>query len=170
MTIVRFLPGEPFPAYAYTPGRDPHPVRDPRGHSFGAHPATPPPPDPDRWCESRDYLRGIDLFNAGYYWEAHESWEGLWNACGREGVMARLLQGLIALAAAGVKLRQGTPEGARAHARRALDLLGSVGAGPARYMGLDMAVLSEAAGALTAAGFKPHREPDVLGLRLMPEA
>ncbi|TGQ49534.1 DUF309 domain-containing protein, partial [Mesorhizobium sp. M1C.F.Ca.ET.210.01.1.1] len=23
---------------------------------------------------------GIDLFNHGYYWEAHEAWEPLWHA------------------------------------------------------------------------------------------
>jgi predicted metal-dependent hydrolase len=169
MTIARFLPGEPLPAYAYTPGRDPHPVRDPRGHSFGQHPATPDRPDPGRWRESHDYLRGLDLFNAGYYWEAHESWEGLWNACERDGPTARLLQGLIALAAAGVKLRQGIPVGARTHARRAKDLLDSVSPDTGRHMGLDLTALSEAALALTASDVAARPEPAVLGLFLMPK-
>jgi predicted metal-dependent hydrolase len=169
MTNARFLPGEAFPAYAYTPGRNPHPVRDPRGHSFGAHPATPAAPVPERWRESHDYLRGCDLFNAGYYWEAHESWEGLWNACGREGPTARLLQGLIALAAAGVKLRQGTTGGARAHARRAMELLASVAPDMQRHMGLDLAALSEAARVLAESEMAARPEPAVLDLMLRPQ-
>ena len=31
---MRYLPGRPFPAYAFLPGRDPHPTRDPSGHSY----------------------------------------------------------------------------------------------------------------------------------------
>src|SRR4051794_23916492 len=32
---VRLLPDEPLPPYSFVPGRFPHPVRDPAGHSFG---------------------------------------------------------------------------------------------------------------------------------------
>jgi len=137
--MTRFLPDEPFPAYAYTPGRNPHPVRDKDGHSYSLRPPAPPAPDPERWQDSHDYLRGIDLFNAGYYWEAHEAWEGLWNACGRTGATASFLQALIALAAAGVKLGEGKSRGVAAHAARAASLLG--GLEPARFMGLDIASL-----------------------------
>ena len=45
----------------------------------------PDPPDPEQWHLCRPYLYGIDLFNDGYYWEAHEVWEGLWHACGLRG-------------------------------------------------------------------------------------
>jgi predicted metal-dependent hydrolase len=62
------------------------------------------------------------LFNAGYYWEAHEAWEGLWHAHGRLGPTANVLKGLIKLAAAGVKVRQGQPHGIITHARRAASL------------------------------------------------
>jgi predicted metal-dependent hydrolase len=68
-------------------------------------------------------LYGIDLFNHGYYWEAHEVWEGLWHACGRKGQTADFLKGLIKLAAAGVKVREGKPQGVRSHATRAEALL-----------------------------------------------
>ena len=60
----------------------------------------------DGWALSPAYLRGVELFNAGYYWEAHESWEALWHAHGRRGPTAGVLQGLIKLAAAGVKIRE----------------------------------------------------------------
>ncbi len=64
----------------------------------------PEPPDPEEWRACRNYLYGIDLFNHGFYWEAHEAWEGLWVACGRRGPTATYLQALN-LAAAGFKAR-----------------------------------------------------------------
>ena len=53
------------------------------------------------------FRRAIELFNAGYYWEAHEVWEELWHVEGRRGPTAELLKALIKLAAAGVKVREG---------------------------------------------------------------
>jgi len=70
--------------------------------------------------------RGAELFNRGLYWEAHEAWEGLWLACGRKGTTADFLKGLIKLAAAGVKIRQGQLDGVRNHARRAAELFAGV--------------------------------------------
>src|ERR1700675_2052924 len=87
----RLVPDEPFPPYAFVPGRYPHPTSDPKGHSFGITPALPAKVDPDRWQECRPYLYGIDLFNGGYFWESHVAWEGLWMACGRKGVVADFL-------------------------------------------------------------------------------
>jgi predicted metal-dependent hydrolase len=116
--------GGPFPPYSYVPGGPwPHPTRSPDGHSHGCTHEAVPPIEADRWTQSPLYLRGIDLFNAGYYWEAHETWEPLWHAHGRRGATAALLQALIKLAAAGVKIRERKPEGARTHATRAALLL-----------------------------------------------
>src|SRR5207245_6627760 len=66
---ARLVPDYPFPPYAFVPGRFPHPISDPRGHSYGIKPLPCEPPDPDRWNECRPCLVGIDLFNHGYYWE-----------------------------------------------------------------------------------------------------
>lgn len=77
------------------------------------------PLDPYAPLQSEMLLFGIDLFHHGYYWEAHEAWEALWVAAGRKGPVAELLKALIKLAAAGVKMRQGLPEGVRSHAERA---------------------------------------------------
>lgn len=118
----RYVPERSLPPYAYVPGGFPHPVRDPEGHMFGRDEGPPEPLDPANWRACREYLYGIDLFNHGYYWEAHEVWEGLWHACGRSGAMGDFLQGLIKLAAAGVKAREGNPNGVRRHARRAAEL------------------------------------------------
>ena len=52
---------------------------------------------------------GVELFNSGEFWEAHEAWERLWLAAkGEEKVF---LQGLIQLAAAYVHVRRGTYAG-----------------------------------------------------------
>jgi hypothetical protein len=93
---------------------------------YGQGPATAPALDPDRWHDSEAYRYGIDLFNHGFYWEAHEAWESLWHAAGRRGPIATWLKALIKLAAAAVKLREGNAAGARRHANRALELLEEV--------------------------------------------
>src|SRR5262249_27229341 len=117
----------------------PHPVSDPKGHSFGRPHENPPAIDPEHWQQSGAYLRGLDLFNYGYYWEAHEGWEGLWHAAGRRGEAAGFLKGLIRLAVAGVKERQGLGDAARAHARRAAELWRGVARD--RYLGLNVGAL-----------------------------
>jgi len=55
--IARLVPDEPFPPYAFVPGRLPHPTSDPAGHSFGKEPAVPSNVDPERWHECRPYLQ-----------------------------------------------------------------------------------------------------------------
>jgi uncharacterized protein len=142
MPPPRLLPVEPFPAYAFVPGRLPHPISDPQGHSYGHEAATVEPLDPRDWRRSPFYLRAIDLFNHGYYWEAHESWESLWHACGRKGVLADFLKGLIRLAAAGVKVRERRPAGLISHATAAESYLTRVaytlGSTEDRYCGLSL--------------------------------
>jgi uncharacterized protein len=138
----RLVSDVPFPPYTFVPGRSPHPISDPKGHSYGAKPSPCEPLDPLRWSESRPYLLGLDLFNHGYYWEAHEQWEGLWHACGRSGATADFLKGLIKLAASGVKHLEGKPEGVKSHARRAMSLWnqagGTSGAQRTVFLGFDV--------------------------------
>lgn len=160
----RFVPDRPFPPYAYLPGRHPHPTRDPEGHSYGAALETAEPPVPEDWRACGDYLYGIDLFNHGFYWEAHEAWEGLWVACGRQGATATYLQGLINLAAAGFKARWGNARGLRANAGTASRLFTSaarrLGAGGVRHMGLDVRALADLAAAIATAQSESRRSPD----------
>ncbi len=118
----------PFPPYSYVPGKFPHPVRDPAGHSFGQEPAPVVLDQRDDWATCAEYRRGVELFNAGYFWEAHESWEAVWHALGRQGAEADFLKGLIKLAAAGVKAGEGRPAGVARHARRAHELFQQVAA------------------------------------------
>jgi hypothetical protein len=147
----RLLPDRPLPPYAYVPGRTPHPTRDAGGHLHGRAPASTPAPDPLDWRASPSYLHGIDLYNHGYYWEAHEAWESLWHACGRRGPTARFLQALIRLAAAGFKVREGRPNGRIRHAQAAAAAFETLArtTGP-RFMGLALADLAHDAAAIAA--------------------
>lgn len=120
--VPRYAPEWPFPPYAYISGRHPHPIRDPQGHSFGQEETPISPPERQEIVSHPQFLFGVDLFNYGFYWEAHEVWEGLWHACGRRGALADFLKALIKLAAAGVKAREGKPVGVTRHAERAREL------------------------------------------------
>jgi len=136
---------EDFPVYSYVPGGPwPHPTRSSDGQS--AHERVGEdaviPLCPSNWSSSRPYMRGIRLFNAGYYWEAHECWEALWHVHGRTGPTADFLRALIKLAAAGVKVRERRPLGVTTHARRAAELLAMLQAQVGRTLhGLDLAWL-----------------------------
>ena len=116
------------------------------------------PLDQATWRQNETWLDAIDLFNAGYYWEAHEAWEALWHAGGRKGPTADLLKGLIKLAAAGVKASEGRPAGVRQHARRAAELLASARSQGASAWGLSFDEVQAAAQQIAAEGnFAPPR-------------
>jgi hypothetical protein len=57
--VPRLEPDEPFPLYAYVPGRFPHPTADSEGYSFGTSPALPSKVEPDQWYECRPYLQSL---------------------------------------------------------------------------------------------------------------
>jgi uncharacterized protein len=139
VTIVGDAGGR-FPPYAFVPGGPwPHPTGSPRGHAAGRAPDVVMPIAGDDWSGSPAYCRGLALFNAGYYWEAHEAWEGLWHAHGRQGPTADLIKGLIKLAAAGVKVRQRQRHGVVTHARRAAALFATAREQEGRHqLGLDL--------------------------------
>src|SRR5947209_5417022 len=104
------------PSYAFVPGGPwPHPASSPMGHAFGLARGPVEPIGDGEWSKSAEYLRGVRLFNAGYYWEAHEAWEALWHAHGRSGATADVLKALIKLAAAGLKVRQRQTHGIIVH-------------------------------------------------------
>jgi uncharacterized protein len=145
LAVPRYYPQRPLPPYSYVPRVNPHPISDPRGHSFGHTETAMRPLDEASYASNATYLYAIDLFNHGFYWEAHEAWEALWHAAGRRGVTADFLKGLIKLAAAGVKAREGRAAGVRQHAARAEDLFGSVAAGRERMFGMELAALRRAA-------------------------
>lgn len=142
----RRLPEKSFPSYAYLPGRQPHPVRDPAGHSFHSEAS---PGAKEASLDSDMFLWGIDVFNHGYYWEAHEAWEGLWQVADRGAPLRMLFKGLILLSAAGVKIREGKHAAALRHAGRAAALLRRLMNAPDRAfecaLGMSLTVLAEQA-------------------------
>jgi uncharacterized protein len=154
------------PPYTYVPGGPwPHPTRSREGHLFGVVHAPAEPIVNGRWESSALYRRGVELFNCGYYWEAHEAWEPLWHAHGRRGVIADVLRALIKLAAAGVKVLEGRPGGVRTHALRASALFAKAREETGSYMlGLDLDEWAERAAAL-AGGQLPVQPPSVTDVR-----
>jgi len=69
--------------------------------------------DLDALATDDDFRHGVDLFNHGFPWEAHEAWEPLWFAAPRGRPERALLHGLIHVAAAAVKARAGALGAAR---------------------------------------------------------
>jgi len=137
----RYLPGRALPPYQYVPGANPHPVRDPRGHSYARSSSAPPPHDswdPADWRESVDWLWGVDLFNAFYFWEAHEAWERLWVGQPRSSAPALVLQGLIQLTAALLKIRGNAVAAARRLSLAGLEKLTRAAAMRRRLLGLNL--------------------------------
>jgi len=174
----RYCPARPFPPYAYVPGRTPHPVTDPAGHAHGRPARGRPEREParipaERWKENEEYLYGVDLFNAGFYWEAHEAWEGVWKAS-REAdqAQATFVQGLILIAAAQLKRGAGAAGAARALAGEGLERVKAVydatGAGylGVGYMGVTPAAVADAALAALEGGSPAGSEPPRLALVL----
>ena len=118
MLRPRWLPQKSLPPYAYLPGKSPHPVRDPAGHSYHVEPI---PVAAEVSLRSDAFLWGLDLFNHGYYWEAHRP-SGTWQVADRDGPLRMLFKGLILLSAAGVKIRARKNAAAERHAKRAAAL------------------------------------------------
>ncbi len=137
---VRRVENQPteFPPYTYTPGVTPHPISNPAGHSYGHRPKTSARFDPVNFADCDSYVTGLELFQNGFFWEAHEEWEAAWNSVGRKGMAADFLKGLIKLAAAGVKAREGSFDGVTRHMRRALELFRTVKLPGNRIAGLDL--------------------------------
>ncbi len=80
------------------------------------------------------YLAGIDLFNEGHFWHAHEEWEDVWK---RESdpVLRLFYKGIIQTAAALVHWQRGNPRGLHLNWRKARPKLLDL---PAHVLGLDI--------------------------------
>ncbi|GAB5471229.1 MAG: hypothetical protein Kilf2KO_42590 [Rhodospirillales bacterium] len=133
---------ETLPPYRFIPGLTPHPQADPRGYAYGVAAAVVAPLPPEAWRNSANYLQGCDLYNRGYWWEAHEAWEALWQVTRARPDQHRFLQGLIQSANAHLKLALGKPRAvARLWSKAGghFDLALAEGAGSEGIMGLALA-------------------------------
>lgn len=147
-TPARLLPTVDLPDYTFVPGTEtPHPIRDPKGHSYGRKGRTSKALTPDNWAENRNYLLAIDYFNLGYYWEAHDEFERLLRVSDPETLAGRFLKGLVKMAAAGMKVRERSIHGVRRHAASAGEVFADVAAevGTDHFCGLEFTALQFAA-------------------------
>ena len=140
MTLMASSPprysSKPFPPYRFVPGKTPHPTRDPDGHSYNKEPEQIDSFDPEYWNSCEAYLYGVDLFNYGFWWEAHESLEGVWVAAGRHTETGLFIQGLIQISVAYLKAFQGFHDVAKRMASKGLEKMGRPNE---CYLGVDMA-------------------------------
>ena len=93
------------PPYAYVPGRSlrhPEGLFDPIRQGL-AH---------DRLERSAAWAFGLAFLREGYFWEAHEVLEAVWMACPPNGPERLLVQGIVQIANARLKLRMGRPRAA----------------------------------------------------------
>lgn len=136
--VVRYVPEVPLPSYRHLPGETPHPHRHSQGHRFRG-PFEETVPESAGWRGDKAYLLGVDLYNHGFWWEAHEQWEPKWLRAGRQTAERLFLQGLIQLAAAAIKQHQGNERGFRLLSGNGLEKLEEAAGRCGRcFMGLDI--------------------------------
>jgi predicted metal-dependent hydrolase len=106
--------------------------------------AAPQGHDRDAYLESlspEELLQlGIDLYNAGHYWNTHEAWEQVWLDAERE--LRGFYQGLIQLTAAFVHVTRNEYPGAIRLLDAGIEKLERY---PASFMGVRLAPLLEGA-------------------------
>lgn len=76
----------PLPASRYVPGRGPR---------------------PEGGAGEDGFRHGVDLFNNGYWWEAHEAWEAVWMVLPPNSAERHGLQAMIQTANCCLKIRMG---------------------------------------------------------------
>jgi Domain of unknown function (DUF309) len=113
------------PRWAYNPGTDRTPDREPleivkklvplRFEHF-----VPADDAPFRYA--------LALHDSGFFWEAHEIWEAVWKAAPMNGPDRLALRALIQIANAGLKQRQARVRAAARLIDEAAGLLGELGA------------------------------------------
>ena len=128
----------PLPEYRHLPFQNAHPFLDEEGHSYGEKLSPPNSFTLENWQSCNDYLYSIDLFNYGFWWEAHERLKQVCIAAGRESETGQFIQGLIQIAAALLKHFLREERGAMTLAELGL---GNLQKATGIYLGIDVATL-----------------------------
>ncbi len=120
----RYCTGVPLPPYRYLPGKNLHPDE---GHlpQMG----------------NQAFLYGVDLYHAGFFFEAHEAWESIWLTLNKLDLRRTMLMGLIQNSAAMLKLALGQSDPARQLSRRAFHYIDTVSQQEPLCMGLQILTL-----------------------------
>jgi uncharacterized protein len=103
--------------------------------------------------QERDWFEeGIELFNAGRFFECHEAWEVVWKRA--DGDARRFYQGLIQFAVAILHVQRGNREGAMSVYQKACRNLAGL---PDYYLGVALGRLRDDVDAFISAeaGAKP---------------
>ncbi len=128
----------PLPLHRLIPGQSSAPVEYRSGSSRHEAQAQEQWLGPDLWVNQKQYLYGIDLYNQGFWWEAHEAWEGLWRQIAGDPMSRGFLQGLIKISAAYLKCMTGHWRGAAILSLRGIELLKTNLIPKKKYMGVDL--------------------------------
>ena len=100
------------PDKKYSPGQGVHPKKAPQQFHIPELPSDEATFSVNTWKNSQRYLYAIDLFNYGYWWEAHEVLEELWIKTGKTSFTGIFIQGIIQISATLLKKSQSTPNSA----------------------------------------------------------
>jgi hypothetical protein len=118
---MRYCPERELPLYAFRPGINPHPNKE------GGHQYQRPEPSPTKLVKSNpDFLYAIDLYNDGYFWEAHIFLEAIWNYHKRIGNEADFCKALIKLSAGSLKREINQDPQAMQHFKSAKEIIESI--------------------------------------------
>lgn len=125
--------GLPLPPHAYVPGQTP---RHPEGYFDPLIATLPANLPPEALHQSALWRAALAYFDQGYYWEAHELLEPIWMRCPEASAERRMVQALIQLANARLKLRMQRPRAAARICIILQDLLEAL-PGTQRVLGVD---------------------------------
>jgi hypothetical protein len=143
--MERFYPNMPLPKRRFLPGQGmEHPSKNWVAH-FGDATLLLHNTVIDATGQSTAFRYGADCYNEGFYWEAHELWESLWQSVKRKDeTLAAALKALIQFAAANVQLLCQKPNSWDRIAARAIRTATEAGVHESNFLGINWpAFLSE---------------------------
>lgn len=126
--------GLALPPHAHVPGQTP---RHAPGTFDALHHSVRPGMSAAALAQTAAFRAGFRYLEAGYFWEAHEAWEPVWQTLPPNSSERQFVQAIIQLANAELKLRMRRPRAARRLCAIAARHLNEArrGAGP-RIMGI----------------------------------
>lgn len=130
----------PLPIQPHVPGKSERPTASP---AFDAAAAAPAYTVDRMWSENATYLYGIDLYRAGFFWEAHEVWEPVWLRSAGNSRERLLVQGLIQLSNACLKIAMDRPDAAARLLTIAREKISEAALGGATIMGIALTPLAD---------------------------
>ena len=131
----------PLPDLPHVPGKTARPVTSP---AFTAAAAAPIYTVDRMWQQNDTYLYGLDLYAAEFFWEAHEVWEPVWMRSPGNSRERLLVQGLIQLSNACLKIVMHRPEAATRLLGIAHQKVLETAVGGSTMMGLELSDLADA--------------------------